>query len=153
MIWYTYLTAIGLTLVGSSKSHIYTQTNQRVALFIQFIRNENQGPLHDSSITCSSPGGSIQTALDILRGYVSWLCHYCSWFHYTEYTANLLPLERVQVTLCTTRFNILKLFSLPTQCVYVICMDHTTNSDFIHLLLNSLAFITHTECVYCAVRP
>jgi hypothetical protein len=51
--------------------------NQRVEPFIQFI--ENQGPLyvHVSSITCSASGGTTQTALGILRAWVSWLCHDC----------------------------------------------------------------------------
>jgi hypothetical protein len=44
------------------------------ALFIQFT--ENQEPLHVSSITCSSSGGTTWTALGILLVYnVSWLCH------------------------------------------------------------------------------
>jgi hypothetical protein len=41
----------------------------RDTLFIQFI--ENQGPLHVSSITCSTSGGATQTAFGILRAYVS----------------------------------------------------------------------------------
>jgi hypothetical protein len=48
------------------------QWKQRDAISIQFIKN--QGPLHVSSITCSSSEGAIQTALGILRAcYVSWL--------------------------------------------------------------------------------
>jgi hypothetical protein len=34
------------------------------------------------------------------------------------------------VTLCTTRFNIHKFYVLPTQCVYVFCVDLRTNSDY-----------------------
>jgi hypothetical protein len=46
--------------------------NQCDAIFIQFI--ENQGPLHVSSITCSSSGGTTKAAFSILRAYnVSWL--------------------------------------------------------------------------------
>jgi hypothetical protein len=37
------------------------------ALFIQFI--EDQGPVHVSSITCSSSVGATKTALGILRAY------------------------------------------------------------------------------------
>jgi hypothetical protein len=48
------------------------QWNERDALFIQFI--ENQQPPHVSRTTCSSTGGAPQTALGILRAYnVSWL--------------------------------------------------------------------------------
>jgi hypothetical protein len=45
---------------------------QRDALFTQFIKN--YGPLHVSSITCSSSGGAKQAALGILFDcYVSGL--------------------------------------------------------------------------------
>jgi hypothetical protein len=33
-------------------------------------------------------------------------------------------------TLCTTRFNIHKFYVLPTQCIYVFCVDLRTNSDY-----------------------
>jgi hypothetical protein len=46
--------------------------NQRDAIFIQRIKNF--GPLHVSSITCSSSGGAWQAALGILSAcYISWL--------------------------------------------------------------------------------
>jgi hypothetical protein len=35
-----------------------------------------------------------------------------------------------KVTICTTRFNVHKFYVLPTQCVYVLCMDLRTNSDY-----------------------
>jgi hypothetical protein len=34
------------------------------------------------------------------------------------------------VTLCTARFNVHKFYVLPTQCVYVFCMDLRTNNDY-----------------------
>jgi hypothetical protein len=34
------------------------------------------------------------------------------------------------VTLCTTSFKIHEFYVLPTQCVYVFCMDLRTNSDY-----------------------
>jgi hypothetical protein len=47
------------------------------AFFIHFIKI--QGPLHISSITCSSSGVAAQMAFGILRAYnVSWLWHGCS---------------------------------------------------------------------------
>jgi hypothetical protein len=60
--------------------------NQRGALFIQFI--ENQRPLHVSSITCSSSGGTTQTAFGILRAYGCGPCH--SHLHYTHVIYQML---------------------------------------------------------------
>ena len=34
------------------------------------------------------------------------------------------------VTICATRFSIQKFYVLPTQCIYVICVDLRTNSDY-----------------------
>jgi hypothetical protein len=34
------------------------------------------------------------------------------------------------VTICTTRFNIQQFHVLPTQCIYVFCVDLRTNSDY-----------------------
>jgi hypothetical protein len=34
------------------------------------------------------------------------------------------------VTIHTTRFNIHKFYVLPTQCIYVFCVDLRTNSDY-----------------------
>ena len=42
------------------------------------------------------------------------------------------------VTICTTRFNVQKSYVLPTQCIYVFCMDLRINSDYFpvqHLLI------------------
>ena len=39
-------------------------------------------------------------------------------------------LQSPVVTICTTRFNIQKFSVLPTQCVYVFCVDLRTNSDY-----------------------
>jgi hypothetical protein len=41
-----------------------------------------------------------------------------------------LILQSPEVLLCTTRFNIHKFYVLPTQCVYVFCVDLRTNSDY-----------------------
>ena len=38
------------------------------------------------------------------------------------------------VTIRTTRFKIHKLYVLPTQCIYVFCVDLRTNSDCFHNL-------------------
>ena len=43
--------------------------------------------------------------------------------------ANLLTPEILIVTICTTRFNIQQFCVLPTQCIYVFCVDLRTNSD------------------------
>ena len=37
---------------------------------------------------------------------------------------------RTVVTICITRFNINKFYVLPTQCIYVFCVDLRTNSDY-----------------------
>jgi hypothetical protein len=42
-------------------------------------------------------------------------------------------------------------YILPTQCIYVFCVDLRTNSDYFPVQ-HRLVFITETECVYCAVR-
>jgi hypothetical protein len=49
------------------------------------------------------------------------------------------------VTLCTARFNVKELYVLPIQCIYVFCVDLSTNGD--------LFFITETVRVYCTVQP
>jgi hypothetical protein len=41
-----------------------------------------------------------------------------------------LTLQCPVVTTCTTRFNPLHLYVLPTQCIYVFCVDLRTNSDY-----------------------
>jgi hypothetical protein len=46
------------------------------------------------------------------------------------------------------QFNTRQLYVLPTQCIYVFCVDLRTNSDYFPILV----CITETECVYCAVR-
>jgi hypothetical protein len=37
---------------------------------------------------------------------------------------------RTVVTMCTTKFNFHKFYVLPTQCVYVFCVDLRTSSDY-----------------------
>jgi len=34
------------------------------------------------------------------------------------------------VTICTTTFNNQQFYVLPTQCIYVFCVDLRTNSDY-----------------------
>ena len=41
-----------------------------------------------------------------------------------------LILSSPVVTICTTKFNIQQLYVLPTQCIYVFCVDLRTNSDY-----------------------
>jgi hypothetical protein len=54
------------------------------------------------------------------------------------------------LTLCTTRFNIKKLYVLPTKGVRVFCTDLGTNCDYFPVQHKLIVFITQT--VYCAVR-
>ena len=45
------------------------------------------------------------------------------------------------------QFNIQQLYVLPTQCIYVFCVDLRTDSDyFLYTALTDI-FITETECV------
>ena len=41
-----------------------------------------------------------------------------------------LTLKSSVVTICTTRFNIQKVYVLPTLCIYVFSVDMRTNSDY-----------------------
>ena len=46
------------------------------------------------------------------------------------------------------QFNIQQFYVLPTQCIYVFCVDLRTNSDYFSLYnINCLVFITETECL------
>jgi len=42
------------------------------------------------------------------------------------------------VTIHTTRFNIHKLYILPTQCIYVFCVDLRTNRLFPYTVITDL---------------
>jgi len=37
------------------------------------------------------------------------------------------------VNLCTAMFNIPKSYVLPLQCIYMLCMDLGTNSDYFRM--------------------
>jgi len=50
------------------------------------------------------------------------------------------------------QFNIKKFYVLPTQCIYVFCVDLRKTAIISLYNINWLFFITETECVYCAVR-
>jgi hypothetical protein len=73
---------------------------------------------------------SEQTAIISLYS-INWLvfiteteCVYCA--VRTRYLYTISPV----VTLSTARFNIHKFYVLPTQCVYVFCVDLRRNSDY-----------------------
>ena len=53
------------------------------------------------------------------------------------------------VTICTARFNIRKLYSLPTQCIYVFCVDLRTNSDYSYI--RPLCYLQFS-CLYVVSR-
>jgi len=67
------------------------------------------------------------------------------------YSLVTLTLQIPVVTICTTSFNIQKFCILPTQCIYVPCVDLRINSDYF-LIQHWLVCITEMECVYCLVR-
>jgi len=53
------------------------------------------------------------------------------------------------------QFNIQQFHVLPTQCIYVFCVDLRTNSDYFPIStysINWLVCITEIQSVYCAVR-
>jgi hypothetical protein len=41
-----------------------------------------------------------------------------------------LTLKGTVATICTTRFNTQQFYVLPTQCIYVFCVNLRTNSDY-----------------------
>jgi hypothetical protein len=50
------------------------------------------------------------------------------------------------------QFNIQQFYVLPTQCIYVFCVDLRTNSDDFPIQHYLTVFITETDSVYCAVQ-
>ena len=50
------------------------------------------------------------------------------------------------------QFNIQQFYLLPTQCIYVFCVDLRKDSHYFLYNINWLVFITQMQCVYCAVR-
>ena len=49
------------------------------------------------------------------------------------------------------QFNIQQFYVLPTQCIYVFCVELRTAIISLYNI-NCLVFITETECVYCEAR-
>jgi hypothetical protein len=49
------------------------------------------------------------------------------------------------------QFNIQQFYVLPTQCIYVFCMDLRTAIISLYSF-NRLVCISEMKCVYCAVR-
>jgi hypothetical protein len=47
--------------------------------------------------------------------------------HSTPFGAEANPSKP---TRCTARFNVQQFYVLPTQCIYVFCVDLRTNSDY-----------------------
>jgi len=74
-------------------------------------------------------------------------------------------MHRTVVTICTIRFTIHEFYVLPTQCIYVFCVDLRTNSDYFPIqhylvglynrdgvcLLRGMdwIFIYNSGCVFC----
>jgi hypothetical protein len=85
-----------ISAVARSQWNCIRATANWYSQYIQFI--ENQGPLHVSSITCSTSRGTAQMAFGILRAYnVSWLWHGCSETESVPQPANK---TRMQYTKC-----------------------------------------------------
>ena len=49
------------------------------------------------------------------------------------------------------QFNIQQFYVLPTQCIYVFCVDLRTNSDYFPIQ-HKLTGFYNRDSVYCAVR-
>ena len=52
----------------------------------------------------------------------------------------------------TTRFIIQQLYVMPTQCIYVFCVDLRTNSNYFPIQHLLTGLYNRDGCVYCAVR-
>jgi hypothetical protein len=50
------------------------------------------------------------------------------WSLYVPHSGHYM--YRTVATICTTTFNIQQVYVLPTQCIYVFCVDLRTNSDY-----------------------
>jgi hypothetical protein len=61
-----------------------------------------------------------------------------------------LNFEGLGLTTSTIRFNIQQFYVLPTQCIYVFCVDLRTNSDYLPIQVYFAGF--HNRSVYYAVR-
>jgi hypothetical protein len=49
------------------------------------------------------------------------------------------------------QFNIQQFYVLPTQCIYVLCVDLRTNGDYFHSYINCLLFaVLWATCSVCA---
>jgi hypothetical protein len=53
-----------------------------------------------------------------------------NWKQQTAMKLHILNFWSLVVTICTAMFNIHKLYVMPTQCIYVFCVDLRTNSDY-----------------------
>jgi len=62
---------------------------------------------------------------------------------------SIKPLSPV-VTICTTRFNIRQFYVLPTQCMYVFCVDLRTKSDYFPIQRELAGF--YNRDVVCLLR-
>ena len=67
-----------------------------------------------------------------------------------EVTMKEWTLESPVVTICTTRFNIHKFYVLPTQFIYVFCVDLRTNSDYFPIQHELTGFYNRDEV--CLLR-
>ena len=81
------------------------------------------------------------------------------WLKITETSYCIKPdapdikvLWRYTIVIWENCMNVYEFYVLPTQCIYVFCVDLRTNSDISIYRINWLVCITETECVYCAVR-
>ena len=91
---------------------ISTETLNTLMLLANYPSDSNSG-----RYTC------VSMATIVMR------TRYSVTLYYVMCLALLTP-DRIMVTICTTRFNIQQFYVLPTQCIYVFCVDLRTNSDY-----------------------
>jgi hypothetical protein len=65
--------------------------------------------------------------------------------HNTRHSRNYVSLECPAFTVCTTRYNNRQFYVLPTQCIYVFCMNLRINSDLCHLQHKLIGFYNRDE--------
>ena len=57
-------------------------------------------------------------------------CHVQRW-KYQKYITKLLTFQSPMVAICINTFNIHKFYVLPTQCIFVFCVDLRTNTSYL----------------------
>jgi hypothetical protein len=91
-------------------------------------------PLQLTETLSATPCSEAGRSLGLLQLCLHALCTLDICTQEAELIRNVLlrklPSKSPVVTICTTRFNIQKIYILRAQCIYVFCTDLRTNSDY-----------------------